>query len=78
MYILGDLDNVKAEGSLYKCFKCGKGELSDEEVELIKEITRHDVAAGVCGTPAETMAYFVCDECKKNKTADIYKNAMPV
>lgn len=69
-YILGDLGNVKAEGSLYKCFKCGKGELSDDEVESIKEITRHDAAAGVCGTPAETMVYFVCDECKKNKTAD--------
>lgn len=70
MYILGDLGNVKAEGSLYKCFKCGKGELSDDEVESIKEITRHDVSAGVCGTMAETMVYFVCDECKKNKTAD--------
>ncbi len=73
-YILGDMDDVKVEGSLYKCFKCGKGELSDDEVELIKEITRHDVAAGVCGTMAETMVYLVCDECRKNdKTADKHR-----
>jgi hypothetical protein len=65
-YIIGDMDDVKVEGSLYKCFKCGKGELSDGEVGLIKEITRLDVAAGVCGTMAQTMVYFVCDECRKS------------
>jgi len=63
-YILGNMDNIKVEGSLYKCFKCGKGELSDEVVEIIKEVTRHDAAAGVCGTMAETMIYFVCDDCR--------------
>ncbi len=31
---------------------------------MIKEVTRHDTAAGVCGTPDETMIYFVCDECR--------------
>ncbi len=63
-YILGDMDDVKVEGSLYKCFKCGKGELSEDVVEMIKDVTRHDTAAGVCGTMAETMIYFVCDKCK--------------
>lgn len=63
-YILGNMDSIKVEGSLYKCFKCGKGELSGNDVEIIKEVTRHDTAAGVCGTPDETMIYFVCDECR--------------
>ncbi len=64
-YILGDMTAIKAEGSLYKCFKCGKGELSDDDVKFIKDVTRHDTAEGVCGTMAETMIYFVCDECKQ-------------
>ncbi len=63
-YILGDFDNIKVEGSLYKCFECEKGELPEDVVKTIKEVTRHDTKAGVCGTPAETMIYFVCDECK--------------
>ncbi len=63
-YVLGNMDNVKVEGSLYKCFKCGKGELSEDAVEMIKEVTRHDMAAHVCGTPAETVIYFTCDKCK--------------
>jgi len=63
-YILGNLDNVEVTGSLYKCFECGKGDLPDEIVEQIKEVTLHDVAAGVCGTEDETMLYFVCDKCK--------------
>ena len=63
-YILGDLDTVEVTGSLYKCFECGKGDLPDEIVEQIKEVTLHDVAAGVCGTEDETMLYFVCDKCK--------------
>ncbi len=62
------MEDVKVEGSLYKCFKCGKGELSNDEVEFIKVITRNDVVAGVCGTMAETMVYFVCDECRKKDT----------
>ena len=63
-YILSDLDTVEVTGSLYKCFECGKGDLPDEIVERIKEVTLHDVAAGVCGTEDETMLCFVCDKCK--------------
>jgi hypothetical protein len=66
-YLLGDLDKVEVTGSLYKCFECGKGDLPDEIVEQIKEVTLHDVAAGVCGTGKETMIYFVCDKCKREK-----------
>ena len=64
-YILGDLDSVEVTGSLYKCFECGKGDLPDEIVEQIKEVTLHDVAAGICGTEDETAIYFVCEDCKK-------------
>jgi hypothetical protein len=63
-YILGNMDDIKVEGSLYKCYKCGKGELSDELVELIKKFTKIDVAAGTCGTPLETPLFFMCDKCK--------------
>lgn len=31
---------------------------------MIKNVTRHDMAADVCGTPAETMIYFECDDCR--------------
>ncbi len=67
--IIGDLDGVHVTGSLYKCFNCGKGDLPDDVVEYIKEVTHHDMASGVCGTPDETMIFFPCDECK-NKSRD--------
>lgn len=62
--ILGDLDSIELTGSLYKCFDCGKADLTDAEVEAIKEVTLRDVAAGDCGSESETMLYFVCDDCK--------------
>lgn len=63
-YVLGDMEAVEVGGSLYKCFNCGKGELSEEVVEAIKKVTRRDVEAGVCGTPEETPIFFTCKECK--------------
>ncbi len=63
--IIGNLDDVKVEGSLYKCYMCGKNDLSEEIVEHIKEVTLSDVERGVCGTPDETMILFACEECKK-------------
>lgn len=62
-HILGDLDKVEVTGSLYKCFECGKGDLSEDVVEQIKEVTLQDIAAGVCGSEGETMLYSVCDKC---------------
>ncbi len=67
--IVGSLDDVHITGSLYKCYICSKGELSDREINFIKEITHQDMARGVCGTPDETCMIFVCDECK-NKPRD--------
>ena len=63
-YILGNIDDIKVNGSLYKCYKCEKGELSDEEVELIKKVTETDMASGTCGTPLESLLFFICDKCK--------------
>lgn len=64
-YILGDMDGIEVGGSLYKCFRCGRGELTDGEVEEIKEVAKQDMDAGVCGTPEETMVYFTCIDCKE-------------
>ncbi|MFQ6137386.1 MAG: hypothetical protein ACE5PM_09445, partial [Candidatus Hydrothermarchaeales archaeon] len=66
----GDMDGIEVGGSLYKCFECGKGELSEEVVETIKEVTRRDMRSGVCGTPEETMIFFVCEDCK-NGAGDV-------
>lgn len=63
-YILGDMSNVEVRGSLYKCYKCGKGELSSDIVEEIKEVTKHDTKRGICGTPKEIIIYFMCENCK--------------
>lgn len=63
--IVGNLDDVKVDGSLYKCYLCGKAELPEEIVDRIKEITLYDVEKGVCGTPDETLILFTCEECKK-------------
>ena len=68
--IIGGMDNIQITGSLYKCYGCGKGELSDVAVDYIKKVTCHDIALGVCGTPDETRIVVVCDECKKKNTSD--------
>jgi hypothetical protein len=64
-YILGDMGGIEVGGSLYKCFRCGRGELTEGEVEKIKEVAKRDMDAGVCGTPDETMIYFTCSDCKE-------------
>ena len=72
--ILGGLDDIQLTGSVYKCFECGINDLSDEIVEIIKEVTREDVRRGVCGTEKETKIYFVCDECKTDGVRDGEQN----
>ncbi|OIQ06290.1 MAG: hypothetical protein AUK59_00400 [Candidatus Altarchaeum sp. CG2_30_32_3053] len=63
--IIGNLDDVKVEGSLYKCYMCGKNDLPEEAVDCIKDITLHEVERGVCGTPDEIMSLFICEECSE-------------
>ncbi len=62
---LVDLSSVDITGSLYKCFKCGKGELSDEQVAIITQVAREELKTGVAGTPDEEKIYFVCEACKR-------------
>lgn len=69
--IIGNIDSVEVNGSLYKCYLCGKGDLGEEAISKIKEVTLKDVRNGVCGTPDETMIYFVCDKCKEDGEHDI-------
>lgn len=66
-HIVGDLDDVEVTGSLYKCFECGKGDLPDETVEFIKDVTKHDMERGLCGREGETMIFFVCERCKSSE-----------
>ncbi len=47
--------------------------MTEEEVEQIKEVTLRDVAAGVCGTEAETLIYFMCDKCKGKEEVEANK-----
>ncbi len=68
----GSLDGFKAEGSLYKCYKCGKGELSKKVCSRILKIAKEDLESGVAGKfLEEQMIYFVCDSC--NNSADVKK-----
>jgi len=55
--------SLPLDPTVYKCYECGKGELADEIVELIKKFTKIDVAAGTCGTPLEKPLFFICDKC---------------
>ena len=62
--IVGDLDSVKITGSIYKCFKCMKGELSPEIDQFIKKVALREIKEGIVGTPDEMRIYFLCDKCK--------------
>lgn len=69
--IIGDIGNIDVGGSLYKCFSCGKEDLGNEEVEMIKDITLKDVKRGVCGMPNETIVYFKCEKCKGTENENL-------
>ncbi|MGC9308802.1 MAG: SEC-C metal-binding domain-containing protein [Thermoplasmatota archaeon] len=68
--IIGGLDDISVEGSLYKCFKCGTGDLHKEEVDLLKHVARKEVQRGVCGTPEELQIILLCDECRNSIPED--------
>lgn len=69
--IIGNIDSIAINGSLYKCYTCEENDLSEETVSKIKEVTLKDVTNGVCGTPNETMIYFTCDQCKEKKKTNV-------
>jgi len=67
--IIGDIENIDLTGSLYKCYACGKEDLDEKTICKIKSITLKDVKEGVCGTPNETMVYFVCNKCRNKRSS---------
>jgi tetratricopeptide (TPR) repeat protein len=64
--MVGDISSVKIGGSLYKCYRCEKGELQPEDDELILKVAKSEMeTAGLLG---ETMMEFLCEECMKKKS----------
>lgn len=63
--IIGNYSQVQVMGSLYKCYECEKGELSEDIIEEIKNITKEDMKNGVCGTESETLVFFTCQTCQE-------------
>ncbi|MFX0093223.1 MAG: hypothetical protein ACFFBD_15805, partial [Candidatus Hodarchaeota archaeon] len=61
--LLKGLDEIKLTGSIYKCYTCEQGDLSDDVVNHILEATRIDIEAGILGQEGETMFFFECDRC---------------
>lgn len=57
----------KTKGSLYKCFNCGEGELTDEQVRKILVIAQRELKSGVAGTPAEEIIEELCNECQQEE-----------
>ncbi|MDG7027495.1 MAG: hypothetical protein JRN16_03690 [Nitrososphaerota archaeon] len=62
--IVGDIEGVRIEGSLYKCFRCERGELPDEVDRRILSVAKDEGRRRVAGTPEEQTLYFVCDNCR--------------
>lgn len=67
--IIGNIDDVQINGSLYKCYSCGQNDLSDTIISRIKAVTINDIKKGICGTEDETIIYFTCNDCKEKKKA---------
>ena len=62
-----NVKKVKLQGSLYKCYLCGEGDLTEEQVKKIIEVAKKDFYAGVAGTPQETIVGFFCQRCQKQE-----------
>jgi len=57
---------IKPKGSLYKCFNCEEGELSQDDVEEILEIARKEVEEGIVGTDQEEQYFYICENCRQD------------
>lgn len=62
--MVGDLSAIKLGGSLYKCYNCGRGELSEEDCAEALEVAKEELRTGVAGTPEESAVYFECKRCE--------------
>lgn len=67
---VGTIDESAIRGSLYKCYECGEGELSEETCGRILEVARKELALGVAGTPKERILWMMCDSCKDRSEKD--------
>jgi hypothetical protein len=63
--VVGNLTGVQITGSLYKCYRCERGELTESVDDSLVSLAREEGRAGIAGTPEESMVYFVCDRCSK-------------
>ncbi|MBS7635124.1 hypothetical protein KEJ34_06520 [Candidatus Bathyarchaeota archaeon] len=70
--IVGDLSEIKIDGSLYKCYKCERGELPPEADNYILKIAKREVR--IAGTPKETKLLFLCKNCERKMMESEEKN----
>lgn len=63
------LDDIQVAGSIYKCYKCEEGDLTNDVVELIIEVTLNDMINGTIGQEGENLLYFVCENCSDETKA---------
>ncbi len=61
---VGNLEGFEDHGSLYKCYKCGEGELGDEQCNRILKVAKKELKSGVAGTPDEKRIYVKCSLCR--------------
>ncbi len=61
--ILVGLDEIEVKGSVYKCYQCETGNLSDKAVQLIQKYTLEDINSGIIGQEGEKILHFLCDAC---------------
>ncbi len=59
------IQDIKIDGSYYKCFNCEIGELSEEDDKTIIKMTRQAIKNGNIISNNEKQYYFVCKECKE-------------
>ena len=63
---IGTIDVSAIHGSLYKCYECGEGELSDDDCNRILKVAKKELALGIAGTPKERKLWLECDSCKSH------------
>ncbi len=63
-YLISSLDDIQLSGSIYKCYKCGSGNLPEDVVESILDVTLKDITSGTIGQEGENVLYFTCEKCK--------------
>jgi len=63
-HLVPSLDDIQVTGSIYKCYKCESGNLPEDVVESILDVTLKDITSGTIGQEGENVLYFTCEKCK--------------